>query len=340
MTHNTNNCDIAWIETGGARFGGQIYNEKAREILSEICPTELLSIQPIILRRTGILKYFEIIIKLLRLSGKKNIWIRDFFSVLTMDLDRTEGRTIAMIHHDDFSGYSPHKRLILEALRKRFHANLRKCDGIVTVSKFWRNYFLERGFKNVHTVYNCFDLNEFNARKNEVDAFKEKYALTDKPIVYIGNCQRAKGVVESYEALKELDVHLVSSGIKMVKIPAKNYIFSRQDYIKLLKASSVVVTMSKFDEGWCRTAHEAILCGTPVIGSGRGGMRELLENGEQIVCENFADLKKNVKYLLDNPAKTKEIGAKGFAFAAGFNIEKFKMEWRKVMSQLQNHFFP
>ena len=45
----------------------------------------------------------------------------------------------------------------------------------------------------------------------------------------------------------------------------------------LLQAASVAVTMSKFNEGWCRTAHEAMLCKTPVVGSGMGGMGELLE---------------------------------------------------------------
>ena len=69
------------------------------------------------------------------------------------------------------------------------------------------------------------------------------------------------------------------------------------DYLKLLKASWVVLTMSKFKEGWCRTAHEAMLLKTPVIGSGTGGMRELLENGKQIVCPEFDNLREKVKYL-------------------------------------------
>ena len=42
---------------------------------------------------------------------------------------------------------------------------------------------------------------------------------------------------------------------------------------------------------WNRTAHEAMLVGTPVIGSGRAGMRELLEAGGQLICERFEDLR-------------------------------------------------
>ena len=58
--------------------------------------------------------------------------------------------------------------------------------------------------------------------------------------------------------------------------------------------------MSKFQEGWCRTAHEAMLLKTPVVGSGFGGMSELLEGGGQIICDNFNDLKEKIEYLLGN----------------------------------------
>ena len=67
----------------------------------------------------------------------------------------------------------------------------------------------------------------------------------------------------------------------MINIPVVNLSLNYKEYLCLLKASSVVVTMSKFKEGWCLTAHEAMLCKTPVIGSGKGGMRELLEGGNK-----------------------------------------------------------
>ena len=62
---------------------------------------------------------------------------------------------------------------------------------------------------------------------------------------------------------------------------------SFQEYLILLKASTVVLTMSLFKEGWCRVAHEALLLGTPVIGSGAGGMTEVLAQGGGIICERL-----------------------------------------------------
>jgi len=178
------------------------------------------------------------------------------------------------------------------------------------------------------------DINDFNISDKEVLEFRKKYKLEGKPIVYLGNCQKAKGVVESYNALKCLNCHLVTSGKPMVEIPARNFEVSSREYLRLLKTSDIVLTMSKFKEGWCRTAHEAMLCKTPVIGSGKGGMRELLEGGKQIICEDFSKLRERVECLLRNPQLREKMGEDGYNFARSFTIEKFKKDWLKLIKDL------
>ena len=131
-------------------------------------------------------------------------------------------------------------------------------------------------------------------------------------------------------SLKDMEVHLVTSGRKEVDLPILNLNLDYRDYLLLLKSSSVVITMSKFKEGWNRTAHEAMLCKTPVIGSGLGGMRELLEGGNQIICEDFSDLKEQVSYALDHP----EMGEKGFEFARQFTVERFNDEWVRLIERV------
>ena len=79
------------------------------------------------------------------------------------------------------------------------------------------------------------------------------------------------------------------------------------------------------------TAHEAMLLQTPVIGSGRGGMRELLEGGKQIVCQDFSHLKPRVEYLLNNSDARKKMGEDGLKFASQFPLEKFRDEWLKLV---------
>ena len=92
--------------------------------------------------------------------------------------------------------------------------------------------------------------------------------------------------------------------------------------------------MSKFKEGWNMTAHEAMLFQTPVVGAGLGGMKELLEGGKQIICENFNSLKKEVEYLLNHPQEREKIGRDGYDFAKNFTRERFQKDWLNLLEKI------
>lgn len=85
-----------------------------------------------------------------------------------------------------------------------------------------------------------------------------------------------------------------------MELPIPNLMLPFEEYRLLLAASDIVITMSLFKEGWNRVAHEAVLCGTPVIGSGKGGMEELLVMSGQTICTSFEDLPHHVNRLLKN----------------------------------------
>ena len=74
-----------------------------------------------------------------------------------------------------------------------------------------------------------------------------------------------------------------------------------------------------------------MLCKTPVVGSGRGGMRELLEGGGQIICEDFCYLRENVEYLLNNPEIRERMGKEGYKFASKFTTDRFAKEWIELI---------
>jgi len=325
---------IGWVEISKKRYGGIVYNEAARNALSQDFDLDLIVCEPKYFKNIRYLKIPESLLYLSELEGKKDLWIRDFYSTITLSFDKTQGKNLVVVHQVDFSTFPLISRPIFFFLKKIFYRNLRKADGIVTVSEYWKNHFLEKGYKNVHKIYNGFDLSNFNISDEEVLEFKKRFDLLGKPIIYLGNCQRAKGVVESYQALKDLDAHLVTSGEQQVKIPAQNFSLEYRDYLKLLKASSVVLTMSKFKEGWCRTAHEAMLLKTPIIGSGLGGMRELLEGGKQIICESFSQLREKVEFLLNHPEIREKMGESGYNFAKDFTLERFEKEWLELIHKI------
>lgn len=326
---------IDWIEISSKRYGGVLYNQQARKVLAKHFDLELINLEAKYLKKVRYLKIPESFFYLLRLKGEKDLWVRDFYSTVTLSPKKTRGKNLVVIHHLDFSGFPLVARPFLNLINKLFfYQGLKKADAIVTISDYWKDYFLERGYTNVYKIYCAFDLNDFDISDEEVLDFKQKYNLLDKPIIYLGNCQKAKGVVESYRSLKDLNVHLVASGRQQAKIPALNLNLEYKDYLKLLKASSIVITMSKFKEGWCRTAHEAMLLKTPVIGSGLGGMKELLEGGNQIICSDFSFLRKKVENILNYPEMRKKLGESGYNFAKTFTLENFEKEWLNLIKRI------
>lgn len=319
--------EIGWIEVLKKVYGGTIYTNMVQSVLSKHHNLERINVG---LDQFKKYLYPKILYRLCRISGEKDIWIRNFDSVITVPYDGTRGKNVALIFHIDYSFQPTYLKPSWMILEKIFYHHLKKVDAIITISKYWQNHFWERGYPKVYLIYNAFDIDQFHFEDEEIWEFKRRFQLEGKPIVYLGNCQRIKGVVEVYEHLKGLEAHLVTSGRREVDIPALNLNLDYRNYLLLLRSSSVVITMSKFKEGWNRTAHEAMLCKTPVIGSGLGGMEELLEGGKQIICEDFKELKGEVRYALDHP----ELGQMGYEFAKQFTTERFNEEWLSVIERV------
>lgn len=315
------------------RYGGIVYGEQSREALSKNADLNLINVEGRHFKNRYF-KTLESLFYLSRLEGKKDLWIRDFFSTVTLPLDKTQGKSLSIVHHVGFFSFPLLARFPYFILEKIYYRNLKKVDAILTISEYWKNYFLERGYPNVYKIYCGFDLNNFNISEQEVIDFKKRYNLESKPIIYLGTCQKAKGVVDAWQSLKGLDAHLVTSGDPQVKIPARNLNLKYREYLTLLKASSVVITMFKVKEGWSITAHEAMLLKTPVIGSELGGLKELLEGGKQIICKDFSNLREKVEHLLNRPEVRKKMGEDGYDFAKDFTLERFEKEWVNLVSKI------
>ena len=75
-------------------------------------------------------------------------------------------------------------------------------------------------------------------------------------------------------------------------------------------------------------AHEALLCKTPVIGSGRGGMGELLEKAKQEKFTFDTELKSKIQKVFTRYDLYKN---NGYLWAVKYDLNRFCREINKVL---------
>ncbi|MBP6335282.1 MAG: glycosyltransferase family 4 protein [Bacteroidia bacterium] len=239
---------------------------------------------------------------------------------------------VGMIHHiDDVLGKSSIKhRWYFNRLKRR----LPKLDLVITVSSYWREYLESLGCKNVKVIHNGFNHSEYVVSETAVQDFRTRHNIPKgKPLIYAGNATRQKGIYAVYEALKDKGYHLLMSGSQnqAADLNVQYLHMDRKEYISMLHACDLVITMSRMTEGWNRIAHEALLCGTPVIGSGVGGMKELLNGAGQMIVTDEAKLAVAVQEVLHRSAWYVENGKK---FVLQFDMNYFRKQWTNTISDL------
>lgn len=309
------------------RTGGAKYQKIVLDVLSDYYDIEVQYVYYKELIRENIIKR---IIRLIRM-----VWILKFYDfgaqiyfldrrTMFLARRRRNARFIGLVHHHDARenhGFLTRAQIVLST-----YVGIRKVDLLITVSKYWKQRFTELGAKHVEVIYNPFDVKAIDDVKQ--GDFLDRYKIpTDKPILYIGMDSPDKGAVDVYEALKDEGYLLITSGAKRTNIQTLNLDLPYEDYLRLLDVATLSINLSKIPEGWSRVTHESMLMGTPVIGSGVAGMRELLEDGRQIICTNASELPELVRGLLANSKKMRQLSADGRAYAESFSVEKFKNDW-------------
>ena len=319
-----NKANIIMIYYDDSFYGGNIYENmilKSFEDDYNICRHPINSVKDKI---KGIVKIAMIpfSIGLIQSKSKNSIIIKAMDMAFIPLRQRPGSKSVVVIHHLDFT-YDKYKKLY-STFNSLLYKNLKKSDVVVVVADYWQDFLIKKGFQNVRKIPNAFYHQEFVFTTKEIKAFQQRHELLGKEIVYLGNYGPGKGVEEAYQALKGLEVHFVTSGnVQDCPLPIRKLSLNYRDYQRLLRASHLAVTMSQFEEGWCRVAHEAMLCRTPVLGSGRGGMAELLQGGKQIICRDFRDLRNRVEHLLVQSEERKKLGEDGYNFAKDFTFEGF-----------------
>jgi glycosyltransferase involved in cell wall biosynthesis len=318
----------ARFDSSAKGYGGNIYERMVDRALTGPFSHE------VVVRRTR----FRGALRALELPAALHQWRtfarrRDAFLLRSQNVALFDyaDRGATIVFHLDARYSAPLVRLFETVMERRFFARRRYDEAIVVIAEYWRDALAARGYSNVHLIHCGFELADYEVTDAEVADFRRRFGFGTERIAYIGNPQFKKGADIAHAALATSGFTLVTSGVGDLKLAARHLDLGFRDYVCLLRASDVVVTMSRFREGWNRVAHEAMLVGTPVVGSGQGGMAELLRGGGQLICEEPTELADTVRRAVAGRAAFAESGRR---FARQFSAERFTREWRALVARL------
>ena len=236
----------------------------------------------------------------------------------------------------------------------------KRVDLVIGVSRFVTDVIKKRfsGLKNKTIfVHNGVDINKFRPIWEATCKRKEmlqRFGIGDaKVVLYVGRLVKNKGLYSLVEAFRKV----LNSGIKDVKLVicgGKTYCDdSETEYIKMLRSSisdfkekviftgyisyvgmpeifllgDLLIVPSLVEEGFSLVTTEGLASGLAVIANARGGIPEIINDGENgilIFDDNIDKLKSAIIYLLKNDNKRLDYGRKGRE-----KIEK-EFSWSRV----------
>lgn len=169
-------------------------------------------------------------------------------------------------------------------------------------------------------------------------------------VLFVGRLTKEKGtylLVDIAKGLTQLDFIIVASGdlsdtLKQEASKTRNISYvGRVDYSQLAayyQAADLLIVpslvsnpKSTFEEGIPRVVMEALSCGTPVIGTDNGGIKEVLETGQVgfIIPSTASNFIEVIQRLQKNPAKILELKKRCVDYAR----ERFNIRKANIISQ-------
>ncbi len=224
------------------------------------------------------------------------------------------------------------RRPWIEALKGYF---LRNCDGFVVPGKASFDYLLSLGSPaaGIVTAPNAVD-NDFYAREGakiraDGAAFREKFNLPARFILFVGRLVREKGVFELLEAYSRLcsslrsQVGLVFAGNGVAKADLESLAdvispgkivftgFLHREDLPAVYALADILVLPTHSDPWGLVVNEAMASGLPVLVSEVAGCAaDLVEDGKNgfVIPPNDANrLSRAIASMLNQPQLLKDM---------------------------------
>lgn len=179
---------------------------------------------------------------------------------------------------------------------------IEKSDYVTAVSNALADQTMEliKADKEIHTVYNFIDENVYKTRENQ--SLKKELGLKgEKVLIHVSNfreVKRVQDVVHVFNLVKKempAKLLLVGDGPEMgmicdlvdrLGLQDDVLFLGKQDNVEDLYAISDLMLLLSSKESFGLVLLEAMACGVPCIGTGIGGIPEVIEHGKTgYICE-------------------------------------------------------
>lgn len=207
------------------------------------------------------------------------------------------------------------------AARREILKAVESADACITVSDALRTRLIDLGASagKVTTLRNGVDTDLFSpVSAADRDATRQRYNLTGRIIIAVGNLAPEKGQMLIAEALRKLpDATLIlvgdgPDGDRLDSYFEDNNLAGRvrrlgrvpQSDLPGLYSAADVSVLASMREGWPNVLLESMACGTPVVAADVGGVREMVTvpAAGVVVAERTADaFVAAISGLLDAP---------------------------------------
>lgn len=246
--------------------------------------------------------------------------------------------------------YNPFRRMVIRHY-------LKYADKIFAVSNPLKKLLEINNIKNVETIYNGIDVNDWREDVEKVKKFKAKYNLNSKKMMFFGGrISGAKGGDQLLKALAQIKKQ--ETNIVLLVVGEENqYVKEMKKLAKKLGVEDNVVFTGWLEGGELKSAYhsadvcvcpsicfeafgmanlEAMACKKPVVSSYFGGPKEVVSSGKTgyLVNPSNVDLiAEKILDLLKNPEKARKFGEAGYERAREyFSLDrqiKETLKWYK-----------
>jgi glycosyltransferase involved in cell wall biosynthesis len=214
------------------------------------------------------------------------------------------------------------------------------ADAITVPSKEMHEEYTKNGYKVFH-VPNAIDISSFP---------KDKDKRYDKQLIYAGRLSEEKGILDLLKISERLpnDIHLliVGSGpeeskVKEVAKTSSNIHYlgyqSKENTIRLIRGSDILVQPSLMEGGTSSTLLEAMACKTPIIATSVGGNKETvihMKTGYIVDPHQPSQIYDAIQDLLSNPEKLHTLSEHAYELVSHYDWKSIGQKYLDVYNSV------